>query len=93
VKHIKWVEWEAGRRAAERRLALIARGFPSPYRRERQRNPEEAELLRERGTQDELIGPEGEDRRPRLGTGRSARGAAQSAASDQEAPIRDRAGT
>jgi hypothetical protein len=58
---MSWSEWEAGREAAERHLARIARGFP-PYRRERPRDPDEARLLRERGTPEELIGPERERR-------------------------------
>lgn len=60
MKRITWDEWEAGRKAAERRLARIARGFPRPYRRERPRDPDEAQLLRKRGTPEELIGPERE---------------------------------
>jgi hypothetical protein len=59
MRRITWAEWEAGREAAERRLARIARAFPS-YRRDRPRDPEEARLLRERGTPEELIGPERE---------------------------------
>jgi hypothetical protein len=58
VRRISWPEWEAGREAAERRLARIARAFPRPYRRERPRDPEEARLLRERGTPERLIGPD-----------------------------------
>ena len=53
-----WEQWEAGREAAQARLEQIARAFPRPYRRTRPRDPEEARLLRERGTPEELIGPE-----------------------------------
>ena len=41
-----------------KRAASIRRAFTKPYRRERQRDPEEARLLRERGTPEHLIGPE-----------------------------------
>ncbi|MBA3383936.1 MAG: hypothetical protein H0T20_04690 [Actinobacteria bacterium] len=58
MRRISWAEWEAGREAAERRLSRIARAFPRPYRRERPRDPEEAQLLRERGTPERLIGPD-----------------------------------
>lgn len=60
MKRISWSEWEAGRKAADERLARIARAFPRPYRRERPRDPEEARLLREWGTPERLIGPERE---------------------------------
>jgi hypothetical protein len=62
MKRIGWADWEARREAAERRLARIATAFPRPYRRERPRNPDEARLLRERGTPEQLIGPERERR-------------------------------
>lgn len=58
MRRIGWTEWEAGREAAERRLSRIARALPRPYRRERPRDPEEARLLRERGTPERLIGPD-----------------------------------
>src|SRR5947209_4015560 len=40
------------------RLARIEGAFRDPYVRERPRDPEEACLLRERGTPEHLIGPE-----------------------------------
>jgi hypothetical protein len=58
MRKISWEEWEAGRAAARERLALIARAFPRPYRRERPRDADKAKLLRERGTPEHLIGPE-----------------------------------
>jgi hypothetical protein len=62
MRKISWQEWEAGREAAQVRLARIAHAFPRPYRRGRPRDPEKARLLRERGTPEHLIGPErGED--------------------------------
>jgi len=50
------------RGAEERRLraARIRRAFFEPYRRERVRDTEKARLLRERGTPEQLIGPERE---------------------------------
>jgi hypothetical protein len=60
VRRMTWDEWEAGRKAAQERLARLALSFPRPYRRERPRDPEEARLLRQRGTPEHLIGPERE---------------------------------
>lgn len=60
MRRIVFREWMAGRRAARARIAKIERAFREPYRRERPRDPDEARLLRERGTPEELIGPERE---------------------------------
>ena len=62
MRRLTWNEWEERRKDAQRRLAQIARTFPRPYRRERPRDPDEARLLRERGTPKHLIAP---DREPR----------------------------
>jgi hypothetical protein len=53
-------EWRAERDEGRARARRLAAGFPQPYRRERPRDPEEARLLRERGTPERLIGPERE---------------------------------
>ncbi len=52
-------EFLAEDRAARQRLRELVAGLPKPYRREGPRDPEEAGLLRERGTPERLIGPEG----------------------------------
>jgi hypothetical protein len=57
MRRIRYSEWIAGRDAALKRLELIRAAF-GPHRRERPRDPEEARLLRERGTPEHLIGPE-----------------------------------
>jgi hypothetical protein len=58
MRRISWEQWERNRESAQERLAALARAFPRPYHRTRRRAPEEARLLRERGTPEELIGPE-----------------------------------
>lgn len=50
-------EWRAERVEGRARARRLAAGFPQPYVRERPRDPEEARLLRERGTPQRLIGP------------------------------------
>lgn len=50
-------EWRAERDEGRARARRLAAGFPQPYVRERPRDPEEARLLRERGTPERLIGP------------------------------------
>jgi hypothetical protein len=85
MRRWSWTDWQAGREAAQRRLARIAGSFPRPYRRERPRSSDEARLLRERATPEHLIGP---DNGPS-----TALGAAQAAEADEQAPLRDRAGT
>lgn len=50
-------EWRAERAEGRARARRLAAGFPQPYVRERPRDPEEARLLRERGTPEHLIGP------------------------------------
>jgi hypothetical protein len=57
MRRIRFTDWLRGREAAQRRVKKIERAF-GPYRRERPRDPDEAELLRERGTPEHLIGPE-----------------------------------
>lgn len=51
----QWRERAAEERERARQLASR---LPRPYRRERPRDPDEAKLLRERGTPERLIGPE-----------------------------------
>ena len=58
MRRIRFVDWLRRREAGRRRVERIERGFAEPYRRERPRDPEEARLLRERGTPESLIGPE-----------------------------------
>ncbi len=54
-------EWRAERQQARAWVVLVDRAF-GPYRRERPRDADEAELLRELGTPERLIGPARRDR-------------------------------
>jgi hypothetical protein len=58
----RFIEWAKEHEQARERLERLAAGFPRPYRRLRPRAADEAQLLRERGTPERLIGPE--DPRP-----------------------------
>jgi hypothetical protein len=58
VRKIRLSDWVAGAEERRRRAAWVRRAFVEPYRRERPRDPEKARLLRERGTPENLIGPE-----------------------------------
>lgn len=58
MRRIRFSDWLARSAAGRKRVERIERGFAAPYRRERPRDPAEAEFLRERGTPEELIGPE-----------------------------------
>ncbi len=49
-------QWRADREANTAWIALVDRALP-PYKRRRPRDAEEAELLRQRGTPERLIGP------------------------------------
>lgn len=53
---IRYKTWKAERPRNEAWARRVDRAL-GPYRRERPRDPEEAELLREIGTPEELIGP------------------------------------
>jgi hypothetical protein len=53
-----FLDWIKQRPAGRAKVARIEAAFVEPYRRERPRDPEEARLLRERGTPERLIGPE-----------------------------------
>jgi hypothetical protein len=57
VRKIRFTDWLSGRDEARRRLEPLRRAF-GPYRRDRPRDAETARLLRERGTPEDLIGPE-----------------------------------
>jgi hypothetical protein len=57
MRRIQFSDWLAKREEAQKRLAALRNAF-GPYRRERPRDPDEARLLRERGTPEHLIGPE-----------------------------------
>jgi hypothetical protein len=57
MRRKRFSDWLADDGAARARLARL-RSSLQPYRRERPRDPEEARLLRERGTPERLIGPE-----------------------------------
>jgi hypothetical protein len=61
MRRIVFREWIARRDAARARIAKIERAFHDPYVRKRPRDPDEARLLRERGTPEQLIGPERPD--------------------------------
>lgn len=52
------IDWLAEHDAARARIERLTSGLPRPYRRERPRDPAEAVFLRERGTPEDLIGPE-----------------------------------
>jgi hypothetical protein len=60
VRRINLAEWRAYAPAGRELARRLGDAFPRPYRRERPRDPEEARLLRERGTPEHLIGPERE---------------------------------
>lgn len=51
-------DWRRDGAEAAARVRRATAGFPKPYRRERPRDPDTARLLRERGTPEDLIGPE-----------------------------------
>jgi hypothetical protein len=51
-----YAQWRADRDANTAWIALVDRALP-PYERRRPRDAEEAELLRQRGTPERLIGP------------------------------------
>jgi hypothetical protein len=57
VRTIRFVDWLKTHAAARKRAECLERAF-GPYRRERPRDPEKARLLRERGTPEDLIGPD-----------------------------------
>jgi hypothetical protein len=61
---IRYEEWEAERPRNEAWARRVDAAL-GPYRRERPRDSEEAALLREIGTPEELIGPVREDRAER----------------------------
>jgi len=56
---VRFTDWLARDAEAKRRVAMIRAAF-GEYRRERPRDPEKARRLRERGTPEDLIGPERE---------------------------------
>lgn len=58
MRRIRFSDWIARSASARERVERLERGFAAPYRRERPRDPAEAAFLRERGTPEELIGPE-----------------------------------
>ena len=60
VRRITITEWRSQAAAGRELAKRLGAAFPRPYRRERPRDPEEARLLRERGTPEHLIGPERE---------------------------------
>jgi hypothetical protein len=57
MRRIRISDWLAEHEAAKRRVERLTSRLP-PYRRERPRDPAEAQFLRERGTPEELIGPD-----------------------------------
>jgi hypothetical protein len=54
---VTWQRWLATREAALARIRMVDAAFGGPYRRERPRDPDEATMLRDIGTPEELIGP------------------------------------
>jgi hypothetical protein len=58
MRRIDFAARRARRERVREELRRLVGGLPKPYRRERPREPEEARLLRERGTPERLIGPE-----------------------------------
>jgi hypothetical protein len=50
-------DWRLEEEETAARVRRVTAGFPKPYRRERPRAADEAQLLRERGTPERLIGP------------------------------------
>ena len=59
-----YAEWQARRSRSESWAQQVLRALPT-RQRERPRDPEEAALLRELGTPEELIGPAREETNPR----------------------------
>jgi hypothetical protein len=59
VRKVRYSDHLLGRERAQEWLQQVRFAF-GPYRRERPRDPEKAQLLRERGTPEHLIGPEQE---------------------------------
>jgi hypothetical protein len=57
MRRIRFSDRQTGRAEAVTRLKRIRAAF-GEYRRQRPRDPEKAQLLRERGTPEDLIGPE-----------------------------------
>lgn len=57
MKRIDFAMRRARRERVREDLRRLVAGLPKPYRRERPRDPDEARLLRERGTPERLIGP------------------------------------
>jgi hypothetical protein len=58
VRTKRFIDWLEEHARARKRVERVERAFAEPYRRERPRDPEKARLLRERGTPEDLIGPE-----------------------------------
>jgi hypothetical protein len=61
VQVIRFADWQRDAYTRRARAAAVRRAFAEPYRRTRPRDAEEARFLRERGTPEELIGPEKAD--------------------------------
>jgi len=57
TRTIDFNDWLASARLNARACAAVEAAFAEPYRRERSRDAEESELLRQRGTPEYLIGP------------------------------------
>jgi hypothetical protein len=58
VRTKRFIDWLEEHARSRKRVERVERAFSDPYRRERPRDPEKARLLRERGTPEDLIGPE-----------------------------------
>ena len=54
----RMTDWLAEHDEARARIERLTSRLPRPYRRERPRDRDEAQFLRERGTPERLIGPE-----------------------------------
>ncbi len=57
MRTIDFNDWRASADVERARVRAVEAAFAEPYRRERSRDPEESELLRQRGTPEHLIGP------------------------------------
>jgi len=66
IRTIDFSDWLASAEVERARVRAVEAAFAEPYRRERSRDAEESELLRQRGTPEYLIGP------PSDGTARRA---------------------
>jgi hypothetical protein len=74
TRTIDFKDWLASAEVERARVRAVEAAFAEPYRRERSRDAEESELLRERGTPEYLIGPPSDETARRTFAVPAARG-------------------